>query len=130
MSNQVNVSVDVKGKDTTPQRFLRPLTLDKVCEWIRRQEFDEYTTNGLIEIASKYPTNALWQFRKHFNLMVGRVRAQRRRELGGVESHDEETIEEVYGKTETEQKVSESSDSKQRQVEVEEDFGDGIVEEV
>ncbi|CAE7860216.1 unnamed protein product [Symbiodinium microadriaticum] len=34
----------------------RQLTFDIVKDWIKVQGFDEYTTNGLIEMAAKYPT--------------------------------------------------------------------------
>lgn len=79
MSNSVNLKVGVKGKDE--KSFKMPLTLDKVSEWIRLQEFDEYTTEGLIALAGRYPTHALPMFRKNFNVMIARVRAQRRREM-------------------------------------------------
>lgn len=58
----------------------RQLTLSMISEWIRLQGFDEYTTNGLIELASAYPTQALPSFRKNFNLMIQRVRQKRRQE--------------------------------------------------
>jgi hypothetical protein len=61
-------------------KLQRLLTLETVCSWIKLQGFDEYTTNGLIELASKYPTQALPSFRKNFNLMIERVRAKRRQE--------------------------------------------------
>jgi hypothetical protein len=61
----------------------RLLTLETISNWIRLQRFDEYTTNGLIEMASKYPTQALPSFRRNFNLMIERVRVKRRAELQG-----------------------------------------------
>jgi len=58
----------------------RQLTFGVISDWIRLQGFDEYTENGLIELAAQYPTSALKSFRKNFNLMIARVREQRRRE--------------------------------------------------
>ena len=72
----------------------RLLTLDTVKEWIRLQGFDEYTTNGLIELASRYPTQALPSFRRNFNLMIQRVRAKRRLEQRGTENANQECNEE------------------------------------
>jgi len=37
-------------------RLQRQLTLETISEWIRLQGFDDYTTNGLIELAGRYPT--------------------------------------------------------------------------
>ena len=62
--------------------FRQQLTLQRVTEWIRLQGLDDYTTEGLIEIASRYPTQALPSFRRNFNLMIQRVRQQRKKDLG------------------------------------------------
>lgn len=62
------------------------LTLDKVIDFIRSHNFDEYTTKGLIDLASAYPNNALSSFRKNFNLMVQRVRAKRIKDQNFTES--------------------------------------------
>ena len=82
----------VTGPGTNDKRrqLQKLLTLETISEWIRLQGFDEYTTNGLIEMASKYPTRALPGFRKNFNLMIERVRAKRRAELRG---HEQEKTE-------------------------------------
>jgi hypothetical protein len=61
----------------------KQLTLEVITSWIKLQGFDEYTTNGLIELACKYPTQALPSFRRNFNLMIERVRAKRKAELQG-----------------------------------------------
>jgi len=82
MSNDlssIRAKVYVPGKNTRP--IQRPLTLEMVCEWIKLQGFDEYTTNGLIEMASRYPNQALHSFRLNFNLMIERVRAKRKKEM-------------------------------------------------
>lgn len=77
-AQHINANVSVPGK--SQGRFQRPLTLETICEWIKIQGLDEYTTNGLIELARRYPTQALPSFRKNFNLMIRRVRSKRREE--------------------------------------------------
>jgi hypothetical protein len=79
MGNQININVNA-GTGSRP--FKVPLTLESVTRWIQRLEFDEYTTKGLIELASNYPSNALPHFKNNINLMVNRVRAKRAKELG------------------------------------------------
>jgi hypothetical protein len=74
----IKASIYVKGK--SKGKLSRMLTFEMICEWIKLQGFDEYTTNGLIELAAKYPTQALPSFRKNFNLMIERVRAKRKKE--------------------------------------------------
>jgi len=78
-AQQIQAKVYVPGKGPG-SKLQRQLTLEMISEWIRLQGFDEYTTNGLIELAGKYPTQALPSFRKNFNLMIQRVRAQRKKE--------------------------------------------------
>ena len=80
--NQIQAKILIPGhlKDKTRKGPNRQLTFEIVSSWIKIQGLDDYTTNGLIEIAAKYPTNALQRFRKNFNLMIARVRQQRREE--------------------------------------------------
>lgn len=86
--SSINAKIQIpnQGKSGKLQRIL---TLDIISEWIKIQGFDEYTTNGLIELASKYPAQALPSFKRNFNLMIERVRAQRKRELNGLENSEE-----------------------------------------
>jgi hypothetical protein len=77
----IKAQIIVPGKKAS--KLQRLLTLEIISDWIRLQGFDEYTTNGLIELASKYPTQALPSFRRNFNLMIERVRTKRRAELQG-----------------------------------------------
>lgn len=77
-ATSIKASVIMPGKNKG--RLQRLLTFEVISEWIRLQGFDDYTTNGLIELAAKYPTQALPSFRKNFNLMIERVRQKRRRE--------------------------------------------------
>ena len=79
----------IKAQVTMPgvegRRGMVPqLTLQKVIEQIRRLGLDPYTEEGLIQLAERYPTQALPSFRKNFNLMIQRVRQQRKKDFGQV----------------------------------------------
>lgn len=78
----------------------RQLTFDTISEWIKMQDLDEYTTNGLIELAATYPTQALPKFRRNFNLMIARVRGKRKLEQRGMEENVENRNEEKVPKSE------------------------------
>lgn len=78
----IRASVHIPGK--TRGKLQKQLTLGTVKNWIRLQGLDEYTTNGLIELAEGYPTQALPSFRRNFNLMIERVREKRRSEQEGT----------------------------------------------
>jgi hypothetical protein len=90
-TQHISAKVHVPGKSDSQLRI--PLTLKRVSEWIRLQGFDEYTTDGLIKIASRYPDSALNHFRRNFNLMIQRVRAQRKLEQRGDEENADYTEE-------------------------------------
>lgn len=92
-SIKAQVFIPGKGKS----RLQRQLTLEIISNWIKLQGFDEYTTNGLIELASKYPTQALPSFRRNFNLMIERVRQKRRQEQQGQLRADKEALKENNG---------------------------------
>lgn len=79
--SSIKASVTIPGKGKT--RVSRQLTFEMISEWIKLQGFDEYTTNGLIALAAKYPTQALPSYKRNFNLMIERVRVKRRAELQG-----------------------------------------------
>ena len=85
-TSSIRAQVYVPGKSGS--RLQRQLTLEVVVEWIKIQGFDDYTTNGLIELAKRYPTQALPSFRRNFNLMIERVRSKRRKEQAGTRSED------------------------------------------
>jgi hypothetical protein len=91
----ISVSTDSARR---PNNVGKMLTLDRIVEYIEKQGLDEYTTRGLIEEAAKYPHQALPSFRRNFNLMIQRVRARRKKEQSGVETHEP--------KENTKQKVS------------------------
>lgn len=80
----IKAQVFIPGKGRS--KLNRLLTLDTISDWIKLQGFDDYTTNGLIDLASKYPTQALPSFRRNFNLMIERVRAKRRAEQQGLQN--------------------------------------------
>jgi hypothetical protein len=83
MGEPTSIKAQVYMPGKSHGKLHRLLTFDTISEWIKLQGFDDYTTNGLIELASKYPTQALPSFRKNFNLMIERVRAKRRQESTG-----------------------------------------------
>lgn len=91
-SIKAKVSVPGKGNSQVSVQ----LTFQKICEWIKLQGLDDYTTNGLIQMASRYPTESLPSFRKNFNLMIERVRVKRRSEQQGVLTPEEgKNVEEI-----------------------------------
>jgi hypothetical protein len=86
----INAKVFVPGRGVGYQGPRKLLTFDMISDWIRMQGFDEYTTNGLIDLASRYPTQALPSFRRNFNLMIARVRAKRQEEQNPPSNTPEE----------------------------------------
>ena len=82
MSEASHIQVKVSMGQNDTKNFSKMVTLERIVEWIKRQELDDYTTNGLIEAASKYPTAALSSFHKNFNIMLQRVRSKRKLEQG------------------------------------------------
>lgn len=88
--NEIKTEVFIPGSGGKQARGMaqypagRLMTLEVISDWIRLQGLDEYTTQGLIEIAGKYPTQALPHFRRNFNLMIARVRDKRREEQNPV----------------------------------------------
>jgi hypothetical protein len=105
-ASSIKASVNVPGKSSSKLQI--QLTLEIITNWIKIQGFDEYTTQGLIELAQRYPTQALPSFRKNFNVMIERVRNKRKLELRGKSqlkkeenNHEEKNNEEKnneYGK--------------------------------
>ena len=90
--NQIQTKILIPNhmKDKTRKGPNRQLTFGIICDWIKLQGLDEYTTNGLIDIAAKYPTNALISFQRNFNLMIARVRQKRREEQHQEERNQNE----------------------------------------
>jgi hypothetical protein len=88
----INAKVYVPGENGQYKKIggrsglKRLLTLDDLIKMIKLQGLDEYTTNGLIELASRYPTQALPTFRRNINLMIQRVRSKRKLEQRGDEN--------------------------------------------
>lgn len=104
MSEASHIQVKVSLGQNDTKNFSKMVTLERVIEWIKRQELDDYTTKGLIEAASKYPTAALSSFHKNFNIMLQRVRAKRKLAQGETYVEIQRTPENVKsseGATET-----------------------------
>lgn len=118
MGNQVNLGLTIFGDTSQRKGVVRPqLTLDRVIRWIKSQELDEYTTQGLIELASKYPTHALPMFRRNFAVMLSRVRAKKAKEEGPIVQSRKETNEEDWQKTSQNQIVNQGPGKEDRDVE-------------
>lgn len=97
MSNQINAKIFIPGhlKDSKRVGPNRQLTFEIISDWIKLQGLDDYTTTGLIEMASKYPTTALQSFRRNFNLMIARVRQKRREEQQEGSPNEQKTDDQV-----------------------------------
>lgn len=80
MAERLDVKISLPGEDGRPRRPGRLLTLEQVLSWIKLQELDDYTYQGLEKIISKYPTHALSSIKKNFGLLLNRVRAQRKKD--------------------------------------------------
>ena len=80
MSEASSMSVSLNIPNDRKSKLSRMLTLERLIEWINAQELDEFTTKGLIDIAKRYPSHALPTFKKNFNIMLQRVRSQRKAE--------------------------------------------------
>jgi hypothetical protein len=98
MNEPSKMAFKVNAGERKPSKIGRLLTLDQIKEWIAKQGFDEYTTKGLIELASNYPTQALPHFQRNFNLMLQRVRQKRHQEQQGVIHAIKEDSENQFGK--------------------------------
>lgn len=94
--NQINAKIFVPDRLKSDDHRVganRQLTFQIISDWIRLQGFDEYTEQGLIDLAAQYPTSALKSFRKNFNLMLARVREQRRKEQQQIENLGDQELE-------------------------------------
>jgi hypothetical protein len=91
MSEPTRLSIQVTAGDSNRKSNIsRLFTLETLIQWINLLELDDYTRNGLVEIASRYPATALPYFKKNINLMIQRVRAKRIKDQLGEESNAEE----------------------------------------
>jgi hypothetical protein len=89
------------------------LTFEMISEWIKIQGFDEYTEQGLINLAAHYPTSALKSFRRNFNLMIARVREQRKKD----QQREENTNDKIRQSLETQNLEAESCEPKNLEAE-------------
>lgn len=99
-TSSIKAQVVIPGKSNG--KLQKMLTLEMITDWIKMQGFDEYTTNGLIEMAERYPTQALPSFRRNFNLMIERVRVKRRKEARGQNQIEEKNTTELLKETSSE----------------------------
>lgn len=97
-TSSIRAQVYVPGKSSS--RLQMQLTLEVITNWIKIQGFDEYTTQGLIELAERYPTQALPSFRRNFNVMVERVRQKRKQELRGQNPNKKKEVVDEQKETE------------------------------
>jgi hypothetical protein len=81
-ASKLNISISA-GQEGRPKRIIKQVTLARVIQWIESHGHDEYTTKGLVELASRYPTAALPSFQKNYQILLNRVRAKRNQEQGG-----------------------------------------------
>ena len=98
--NEIKTEVFIPGKGKQARGMAqypagRLMTLEVITDWIKLQGLDDYTTQGLIEMAGRYPTQALPHFRRNFNLMIARVRDKRREEQSPVEEVAEDWATEI-----------------------------------
>jgi len=93
MAEPTKINVSVANSGHNRGRILSGMTLDKMIGYIRAQGLDDYTTNGLIDLASRYPTAALNSFRRNINVMIQRVRSKRRKE---TETETDERIGQLH----------------------------------
>lgn len=92
--SSMKFSIQVPGA-SSGSSISRLTTLESVISWIKSHQLDDYTTKGLIVLASRYPNNALPLFKKNFHVMLQRVRANRKKEgLLDDQTNEKETIEE------------------------------------
>ena len=117
-AQSIKTQVFVPGRDKH-RKFHRQLTFEIISDWIKMQGLDDYTTNGLIELASRYPTQALPSFRRNFNLMIQRVRQKRRQE----QEQPEDVVEEIVPIEEPVTEEVQATESEEENVEVESNEG-------
>jgi hypothetical protein len=74
-ANRINLGVGAFGEDGRSPFFDRPLTLDRVSNWIRKNEdLEESVREELVILAGKYPHSALNMFVKNFDTYLVKAR--------------------------------------------------------
>ena len=79
-ANRINLGMGVIGEDGKSAFFDKPLTLERVHNWIRRHDIEESVAEEAIWLVNKYPNSALGSFVKNFDihLVKARENAQKR----------------------------------------------------
>ena len=79
-ANRINLGMGVIGEDGKSAFFDKPLTLERVHNWIRRHDIEESVMEEAILLVNKYPNSALGSFVKNFDihLVKARENAQKR----------------------------------------------------
>ena len=91
MTNKINMGVSAFDEPRRKSGPLLELTHDRLCDYIKMLNLDDYTAEGLIKLASTYPTQALPSFRRNINLMIQRVHAKRKIENEGEQNGNTES---------------------------------------
>ena len=74
-ANRINLGMGVIGEDGKSTFFDKPLTLDRVHNWIRKNEdIEESVREELVLLVNKYPNSALGSFVKNFDHHLGKAR--------------------------------------------------------
>ena len=73
-ANRINLGVGVIGEDGKSAFFDKPLTLERVHNWIRRHDIEESVAEEAILLVNKYPNSALSSFVKNFDTHLNRAR--------------------------------------------------------
>jgi len=74
-ANRINLGVGVFGEDGKSPFFDNPLTLERVHNWIRKNEdIEESVREELVLLVNKYPDSALSSFVKNFDTHLTKAR--------------------------------------------------------
>ena len=73
-ANRINLGMGVIGEDGKSTFFDKPLTLERVHNWIRRHDIEESVMEEAILLVNKYPNSALGSFVKNFDIHLVKAR--------------------------------------------------------
>jgi hypothetical protein len=73
MGNVVVPGADRDHRSRIRKPFVKPLNLNELISWIKKQNWDEYVKQELIKRASAYPCNGLWHFANNINTQVVKI---------------------------------------------------------
>lgn len=73
--NKINLKIsDGSDQQDKNSYFQKSITAQDVIKWIKKQEYDLNTENGLIKLLKKYPTNSYQFFINNIKKYVNQVR--------------------------------------------------------